>query len=76
MESLETSDDSEVESTQWLPKFLWKGYNPIVYYKSLERGKYCKNCNNRHWPEEIHQVVVGSERGIYYFSCYNKPNYL
>ena len=29
----------------------------------MERGKYCKNCNDRHWPEEIHQVVVGSERG-------------
>ena len=62
MGSLETSEDSEEESVQWIPRFLWKGYNPTVYYKSVERGKYCKNCNDGHWPKEIHQVIAGSER--------------
>ena len=37
MESLDSSESSSDESDQWLPKFLWKGYNPAVYYKTLEK---------------------------------------
>ena len=63
-ESMSVSDDSsDGESTKCLPKFLQKGYHSQIYYKTLEKGKYCKDCRDRHHEEGVHQVIVGSERG-------------
>ena len=29
----------------------------------MERGKYCKDCNDQHHLEDVHQVIIGSEKG-------------
>ena len=65
---LEEPSDSEVEPEQWLngwkksTKLLSKSYAPHHYYKDVNSGTLCHNCQNRHHQgETIEQVVVGSE---------------
>ena len=51
---------------------MWKGYNPAVYYRTIEKGKYCKGCNDRHQREDVHQVIVGSEKGTTFPAIINQ----
>ena len=38
----------------------------------MKKGKYCKGCNNRYQREEIHQVIVGSEKGTTFPATINQ----
>ena len=43
-----------------------------MYYQTVEKGKYCKGCNDRHQSGDIHQVIVGSEKGTNFPAAINQ----
>ena len=38
-------------------------YGPNSFYKDIESGRYCFNCEKRHQNVCVHKVVVGLKRG-------------
>ena len=63
MSTSETSSEDEEVYTM-TTKILMKGLlTSMSTIKTIEKGKYCKGCCDRHHQEGIHQVIVGSERG-------------
>ena len=38
----------------------------------MEKGKYCKDCNDPHHLENVHQVIIGSEKGTTFPAVINQ----